>query len=681
MKRKNYIALILSLVTAGACLFTACKETEEDSTIKEPALICDMLTQNTDYTVVIPSDYTKTEEYSAKQICSYFEEITGENMDFVVDSQMALTTDSTYISLGDTSLFESAEKEHGDVDLSEATLNADGFYIFTYGKSVFINAYNDRGIMYGAFEFIENTLGVKFLTNDYTYVPKSNSIILKEYDKSYAPLFKQRTYLNTAVDRDDVEYTAHMRYNTDYCEMPDYMGGSTQWANLGPSHTSFNIVDPNDYVTGETIPGTPGSVVIKDEYKHVFAHTGTDENPDTMYINVGGRYEVLDLCYSSGVNEDGTISSQPISTVKLAIEGLKEKILADEEAEYFMFGQQDRTYGCACNRCKADNNNYKASGLMIRFINCVSDGINEWLKQENINRDINFVIFAYSYNEFAPIDSDGNPLSPTVIPRENVYIRYAPIHGIQYYSLNDERQDAETRGVYSDWGKLTDNLMVWTYHAYYAEYFWYLPTIQAMKDTLLLLKEVGTEYEFAQGCYEDNGIYEQWIESYVFSKLCWDIEADVEDLRNEFVYYYFGEDAYEYVVEFHNRVEDRYSLMSMDTNITMDDGRDIFTAAYWQYSFMNGLCDLFDQAIAKTEANTSLGVAQRQTLVQHLEKAKLTPMYMRLYNANSYVELTKEDVISMAQEWIDLAEKYGVTRYGEGSNRLLNVIKEKYNLN
>lgn len=53
---------------------------------------------------------------------------------------------------------------------------------------------------------------------------------------------------------------------------------------------------------------------------------------------------------------------------------------------------------------------------------------------------------------------------------------------------------------------------------------------------------------------------------------------------------------------------------------------------------------------------------------------------MRLYNANSYVELTKEDVISIAQEWIDLAEKYGVTRYGEGSNRLLNVIKEKYHL-
>lgn len=53
---------------------------------------------------------------------------------------------------------------------------------------------------------------------------------------------------------------------------------------------------------------------------------------------------------------------------------------------------------------------------------------------------------------------------------------------------------------------------------------------------------------------------------------------------------------------------------------------------------------------------------------------------MRLYNANSYVELTKEDVISIAQEWIDLAEKYGVTHYGEGSNRLLNVIKEKYNL-
>lgn len=678
MKKRNYIALILSLLMTSSCaLASGCKENADVP--KEETVICDMLTQPTDYTVVIPSDYTKTEEYSAKQICAYYQEITGEKMEYVVDSQMLLTEESTYVSLGDTSLFELAEKEHGKVDLSETTLNTDGFYIFTHGKSVFINAFNDRGIMYGAFEFIENTLGVRFLTDDYTHVPKSDSILLKTYDKSYAPLFRQRTYLNTAVDKDDVEYTAHMRYNTDYCEMPDYMGGSTQWANLGPSHTSFNIVNPDNYVTGETVSGMPGSIVFQDEYKHVFAHTGSDEDADTMYIDVGGRYEVLDLCYSSGVNEDGTISDEEISAVKLSIEGLKKKILEDEEAEFFMFGQQDRTYGCACNRCKAVKESYKASGLMIRFINCVSDGIRAWMQEENINRNINFVIFAYSYNEYAPIDEDGKPLSSTVVPRDNVYIRYAPIHGMQYYSLNDERQDNETRGIYSDWGKLTDNLMVWTYHAYYAEYFWYLPTIQTMKDTLLLLKEVGTEYEFAQGCYEDTAIYEQWIESYVFSKLCWNIEADVENLRDEFLFYYFGADAFEYVAEFHNRVEDRYSLMSTDPNVVIDS-LDIFTADYWQYSFMNGLCGLFDDAIAATRANPALTAVQKQRYVQNLEKAKLTPMYMRLYNANSYVELTKEDVIFMAQEWIDLAESYGVTRYGEGSNRLLNVIKEKYNL-
>ena len=680
MKSKKYFALALSFLLAASCVLTGCKKKKEAvEEEKIPAVICDMLTQDTDYTVVIPSNYTATEEYSAKQICTYFEQISGEPMSYVADSNMALSEESTYISLGDTSLFERAEDKHGDVDLSEETLNADGFYIFTYGKSVFINAYNDRGLMYGAFEFIENTLGVKFLTNDYTHIPQSDSILLREYDESYAPLFRQRTYLNTAVDRDDVEYTAHMRYNTDYCEMPDYMGGSTQWANLGPSHTSFNIVSPDDYSTGETVSGMPGSIALKEEYKKVFAHTGTDANPDTMYIDVGGRYEILDLCYSSGVNEDGTMSDEAISAVKLSIEGLKKKILEDEEAEFFMFGQQDRTYGCACERCKAVNNSYKASGLMIRFINCVADGINAWLKAENINRNVNFVIFAYSYNEYAPIDSEGNPLSPTVVPRDNVYIRYAPIHGIQYYSLNDERQDAETRGVYSDWGKLTDNLMVWTYHAYYAEYFWYLPTIQAMKDTLLLLKEVGTEYEFAQGCYEDNGIYEQWIESYVFSKLCWDIEADVEDLRNEFIFYYFGETAYEYVTEFHDRVEDRYTFMSTNPDIVMDHVS-MFSADNWQYSFMNGLVRLFDDAMAATEGNSDLSVAQRQTYIQHLEMAKLTPMYMRLYNANSYVELTKEDVVTMAQEWIDLAEKHGVTHYGEGSNRLLNVIKQKYNL-
>ncbi len=682
MKRKNGIALVLSLLLVGSCLLgSGCSfTTESSSTAKEPEVICDMLSQSTDYVVVIPADYTKTEEYSAKEICSYFELVSGKSMSYEVESSVVLTEESTYISLGDTALFRVAESCHGAVDLSESALNTDGFYIFTYGHSVFINAFNDRGIMYGAFEFIENTLGVKFLTNEYTHIPQSDSIELKEYDKAYAPLFRQRTYLNTAVDQDDYEYTAHMRYNTDYCKMPENMGGSTQWANLGPAHTSFSIVKPSDYATGESVEGKPGSIVIKDEYKGCFAHTGTGNNLATTYIDVGGLYEVLDLCYTSGVNEDGTMSDEDISTVRLAVESLKKLILEDEDAEYFMFGQQDRTYGCSCDKCKASKEKYSDSGLMIRFINCVSDQLDAWLKEEHIDRSVNLVIFAYAYNELAPVDSDGNALDPTVVPRDNVYIRYAPIHGIYYYALNDERQNEETLGIYENWGKLTDNLMVWTYHSWFAEYFWYYPTIHTMRDTLTLLRDVGTEYVFAQGAYDDENVYEQWIESYVFSKLCWDIDTDIEQLRNEFIYYYFGESASTYIEEFHDRVEDRYVYLSGDSQMYFLRG-DFMSAEYWQYSFVNGLCDLFDEAISATESNAALTADRKQAYVSHLREAKLVPMYMRLKNARSYVEYTDSDVVTLAQEWITLAEEFGVSRYGEGTVRSLSVLKAEYNLN
>ena len=81
--------------------------------------------------------------------------------------------------------------------------------------------------MYGSFEFLEDTLGVRFLTDYDTYVPNKNEVTLFSYDKTYVPQFPQRAYLNTAVFSNKKEYVAHMRFNTDYCVMPENMGGNT----------------------------------------------------------------------------------------------------------------------------------------------------------------------------------------------------------------------------------------------------------------------------------------------------------------------------------------------------------------------------------------------------------------------------------------------------------------------
>ena len=680
--KQKIIALVLIVCFTMSFLInlTACNKNEKVSERKE---ICDMITVNSAYTVVLPIAYTSTQQYAAEQICYYYEKVTGNEMTYVTDSGLTLNLESTYISLGNTSLYTSAIKEHGSVDLSKEALNSDGFNIFTYGKNVLINSYNDRGIMYGAFEFIEDTLGVKFLTDDYTYIPKKDSVILYEYDNTYKPAFAQRAYLNTAVYSCDTEYVAHMRYNTDYCVMPENMGGSIQWAQYGggdPAHTLPTIVKVSDYYSGNLYNGEAGKQEIKEEYVQCFAHSGGETSKETIYY-WSSSWEVLDMCYTEGINEDGTLdTTKDISTLKLVIEALKTYILSNPDAEFFMLGQADRPYGCPCDQCVEARNKYAASGLMVRFANCVAKEIKDWMQSERIDRNINFTIFAYDYDEIAPVDSNKKVLDSTVIPRDDVYIKYAPIKGIYYYSLDDERQNDDVRGICSDWANVTDNLMTWTYHCIFSNWFWYYPTMQTFSDIINKLQSIGTEYEFAQSTYLESGVFQQWMDSYVFSKLCWNVDANVNDLRNEFLRYYFGEDAYENMVEYFTEMDARYSYMSSQNVALRTTKEDFYKTEYWPLAFMNKMINLYDESISATKANTALTETEKQTYIAHLEEASLMPMWMRLYNANRYAGVTQERISELALEWITLAEKYGVSKYGESAAYTIGALKQQYNL-
>ena len=671
MKKFSKILLSLALVFSLGMSACTCNGRKNEANEFVSVEIGEMTTATNPYKVVVPQEPSATIEYSANEIKSYYKQVTGKDMEIVTDENLTLTEDSSFISIGDTTIFSAAQDKHGAVDLSAKASNIDGFSIFTYGNNVIINAYNDRGLMYGAFEFIEQTLGVKFLTADYTYVPQRDTVMLWSYGKSYVPAFSQRAYLNSAVFSNKYEYVAHMRYNTDYCLMPENMGGSTKWYNFGnPAHTIPVIVPTDKYLdaaTGE----------IQTDYKDAFAHTGTGDDMVTFKHSDG---TVLDICYTSGVNADGTSDvANEKSAVSLVVEGLKTRILEDEEAEWFMVGQADRPTSCPCPRCSEARNKYMASGVMVRFVNCVNARLQTWLAENNMQRKINLCMFAYDYNEQAPLNTQGEVIDPTVVPAENVYVKYAPIHSIYYYSLTDEKQNDNTKGVYESWAKVTNRLMTWTYATWYANYFWYYPTMQTFTDTMKLLKASGNEYTFVQGIYNEKYAYQQDKDSYVLSKLFWDLDADVEVLRNEFLRYYFGEAAYENMVLYHDTMDLNYRYIAeKDANMLSYAG-DFWMSTNWNLKFMNNMVDLFDKSIAAVKADASISEDERAAYLTNLNIARLTPTWMRLYNAKRY-GMDEENVTLLAKEWVTNAEFFGVTNTGEAAVLTIENVKVEYGI-
>lgn len=224
--------------------------------------------------------------------------------------------------------------------------------------------------------------------------------------------------------------------------------------------------------------------------------------------------------------------------------------------------------------------------------------------------------------------------------------------------------------------------MIWTYHDIYSNCFWYYPTYQAMSSDMQMLESVGTEYAMAQSTYLENGVYTQHLNAYIHSKLCWNSKADVGAIRDEFLYYYFGETAYEYMREFHVRMDDRYALMAANSGSPMIANlskNGVNQGGYWTYNFLNDIVDLFDKAIAAVNANEGYTVEQKATYVEHIEKTSLQPLYMRWYNAkaNGY---TDNEQIALVSEWVTLAEKYGVTKYGENIALTIAAIKSQFGL-
>ena len=96
-RNKKIVALVLVVCFSISLLATlaACNKDEEPYVRKQ---ICDMLTTDTEYTVVLPANYTTTQQYAAEQICYYYSQVTGEEITYVTDSGLVLSDESTYFT-------------------------------------------------------------------------------------------------------------------------------------------------------------------------------------------------------------------------------------------------------------------------------------------------------------------------------------------------------------------------------------------------------------------------------------------------------------------------------------------------------------------------------------------------------------------------------------------------------
>ncbi len=603
-----------------------------------------------EYTVVISTLATDSEKYAADTLISYVAQITGVTLPYGADTAY---TDSKVISIGRTAFLESSE-----IAFDADALGSDGFIMKSKGNALLLCGGSDRGTIYSVLDFLEYHLGVKFLTADYTYIPETENALIYSSDRTQIPAFDYRVYLDAdAFSNENPEFNLHHRFTSEYLKLSDEMGGNIKWFQDRPTHNSLYWAGIEKYV----VDG-----VVDPRYMHAFSNDG-----QKVIVEAGIQGEYIqyaaDLCYTDGINEDGSVTlvsdNGTPTAIAMVIEGMKEVIRSDDNLNnYYMFGQNDiSNRPCLCEKCRAASAKYTDSGVMIRFVNALSDAIQEFAEQEGIDRQISIVMFAYTYSAFPPVresESGGfEAIDATCIPRDKIVVRLAPITMNRFYSYDHEAQNKNSYGsdYMQQWASICSSFMLWDYTTEYTRWYTFYPARVCWQEKLITARDMGVQYAMIQSTYQEYPIFQTIEERYLTSKLLWNPNYDVGEIYQEFYRYYFGELAAPYV-------SDYVETMTAACYDALE--KNAFNASagleYANKGLLKSVLAMLDNAVSAVE-NSDLSAEQKAIYLEHLEIARLQPRFMYLYNYMQYetdevqmkIEVRQfiEDVLSYGGMW------------------------------
>lgn len=659
---KKFICILLCLVLLTAGFATACSKPEENTQEEwkeysdyykgidfqtELGVVAD--DGFTEYSIVLPEDANESETYAASELQNFLIQSTGTSLRVLKDSEVEWSDDLKVISLGKTHLLEKS-----GIAFDYDTLNLDGFFMKTAGDSLYLDSAVDRGLLYAVYDYLEKLIGVRFIANDETYVPTVSRLPMYAMDVVEIPDFAMRCYLygDIYAGYGDADYYVRSRTNDSYTQMDTKHGGRSSIYGRNTNHNFHFYCNP-DAVT---------------------------ENGQTLYEIYGDEWFYQHPLYGwtinllNGITPDGKLDeTMENSVIKTVIEEMKKDIVANPDIVYFTFDQEDGPFFYPYTEAEdlAIEQKYGRTGIMIRFCNVLLEELQKWSDAELGGRQINIVTFAYSYTVLAPVavvDGKKQPIDDTVIANDNLYIRMC-VYENPVYTYTDPKQDETTIQNIEDWKMCAKNFFLWGYDMDFANYLWYYPNRGKFAPNLKYIKDSGFTYAMFQGTQNSTTNWYSGMNSYVVSKLMWDIDRNPTELYEEYIHHYYGSVAEPYIHEFFNTFDQHYaSLLADGTDLWISNGSGTHTdAANWPIELLELGCEILQQAEEAIRANEEYTAQEKEKYLCRVYNVHATPMWMILKNYATYFPFDGDSGrIEFLKEFLDIAEKGAVDRVSEG---------------
>lgn len=648
----------------------------------------------TNYSIVIPANASESEIYAAEELQSFIEQATTARLEIIRDNEAVISTSQKYFSIGKTTILEYLKNQKKFI-VDYESLNFDGFVIKTVDELFVFDSYNDRGIIYSVYDFLEKFVGVKFIAVETTYVPtNSNDLLVYDLDIVEVPAFEYRSYMSPMISG-DIAFSTRMRMVHDYAQNTAKYGYNILqdfYNNISHNFTDLVLID-------EWYEKHPEWFSAKKEHKSN-CRDGLCIDPEYFAEHGKHKQTCLDLCtkadcvvddrteicLTSGIKDYKLDESTSESVVKVVIEKLKEQIREKQSARYFFVSQEDLGDPCNCSNCIAsDEENGGAAGTLVVFLNVISDEIQKWLDTYDKDREVNIVSLAYEYTLNPPVKMENDKIVPVnehVVANKNIFMRIAPLHQCYYHPFSQAcEKNSKIIRIFDGWEVICDNFMIWDYAVNYTEFLFNYPNYSSMKDNLLFYKDLGVVYTMSQGMHkgEMGMAYQEKVKLYVASKLMWNPYRDVNKLIKEFNLYYFGEEIAPYIDEYMSISELHYAILDK----TEENGFHTYTYDNWGFleadfyskNYLEHLTKILEDALNKV-STLELSDVEKDKLEVKILRVLISVQKMVIRNYSSYYDLSTE--LDYVKQFVENAERIGLMYISEGTT--LSQFKESYNL-
>lgn len=451
------------------------------------ATVCnakDIIFQNgrTNYDIVICSGASVSEKTAASELSDYLSRISG--VKFRLSDKIAKNRKFIYVG-HDAFVARTLGAKQPDA-YSEA------FRWVTRNGNIFIFGGRNRGTMYGVYKFLEDELGVHWLTKDCTKVPSMKYFSTEDINSVQAPAFAFRQVLY---------YTSRLNHDWDAHNCVNFTYGLPIKNNYGGLESYFGV-----HTMGE---------MLGENY--------FSSHPEFFSLYKGKRIIDGQLCLS---NPD---------VLKIIKEKTLRMIASTPSCRCYSVSQNDNSKFCECRSCKALEKRYGGhSGLLIWFVNQVADEV----KSKYPNKKIGTL--AYHDTQTPPAG---------IVPRKNVVIRMCDVECCLSHPISSK----ENTTFYNDlkgWKKLTSNIVIWDYATNFYHYLMPVPNISSVAANMRIYKSMKLDGVMEQGQYDAYGGEFYELKQWIFSHLLWNPYASTDSLARIFIYDYYGKGA-EYVVKYY----------------------------------------------------------------------------------------------------------------------------------